>query len=57
MPINNKTRNVQGDKTAYVGPESTLQDNIWLRHDQNRDLPYLDIFKSMAFLTKYKILM
>ena len=57
MPINHGKRNVQGDKTAYAGPKCTLQDNIWLRYDQNHDLPYLDIFESVAFLTKSKIFM
>ena len=39
LAINHKIRNVQGDKTAYVGSKSTLQDNIWLRYDPKRDLP------------------
>ena len=34
-----------------------LQLNFWPRYDQKRDLPYLDMFKSLAFLTKSKILM
>ena len=55
--MNHKIRNVQGEKTAYVGPKSTLQGIFWQRYDQKRDLPYLDIFKSVAFLTKSKILM
>ena len=48
---------VQASQTAYADPESTLWDNFWPRYDQKHDSPYMEIFESLAFLTKSKILM